>query len=58
MSTDPSGVKLPNELERRQIIYWLKRISSYTAWNRILGFYRAWAKVTEKAYRRPVKEAG
>jgi hypothetical protein len=40
---------LPSELERKQIYYWLKRLSSYTAWNRILGFYRAWAKITEKS---------
>ena len=49
MSNYPAGVMLPNELQRKQIFYWLKRVSSYTAWNRILGYYRAWAKVTEKS---------
>lgn len=43
---------LPGEQERKQIFYWLKRISSYTAWNRILGYYYAWAKVTEKSVQR------
>jgi hypothetical protein len=32
---------LPSEAERKQIFYWLKRISSYTARKRILGYYRA-----------------
>jgi hypothetical protein len=49
MSNYPPGVMLPSEAERKQIFYWLKRISSYTAWNRILGYYRAWAKITEKS---------
>lgn len=49
MSNLPQGVMLPSELERKQIFHWLKRISSYTAWNRILGYYRAWAKITEKS---------
>ncbi len=40
---------LPNARERRQIFYWLKRISSYTAWNRILDYYRAWASATERS---------
>jgi hypothetical protein len=43
---------LPSEQERKQIFYWLKRVSSYTAWNRILGYYRAWAKVTEGSVQR------
>ncbi|SAK78357.1 hypothetical protein AWB80_04756 [Caballeronia pedi] len=49
MSNYPPGVMLPSEAERKQIFYWLKRISSYTAWKRILGYYRAWAKFTEKS---------
>jgi hypothetical protein len=49
MSNYPPGVMLPSEAERKQIFYWLKRISSYTAWNRIFGYYRAWAKITEKS---------
>jgi hypothetical protein len=40
---------LPSAQERRQLFYWLKRISSYTAWSRILSYYQAWAKVTEKS---------
>jgi hypothetical protein len=47
----PDGVMLPSELERRQIFYWLKRISSYTAWNRILGYCQSWAEVTEASVR-------
>lgn len=45
---------LPSELERRQIFYWLKRISSYTAWNRILGYFRAWADIAETSVREAV----
>lgn len=46
MNAYPQGVMLPNEQERKQIFHWLKRTSSYTAWNRILGYYRTWAGVT------------
>lgn len=49
--TVPEGVMLPNEIERRQIFYTLKRWSSYTAWKRILDFYQAWADVAEKSLR-------
>lgn len=38
---------VPNETERKRIFFWLKQISSYTAWNRLLGFYRAWADAAE-----------
>ncbi|WEF34649.1 Imm72 family immunity protein [Pseudoduganella chitinolytica] len=45
--TLPSGepVLLPTELQRRQIFHWLKRVSSVTAWRRILDYYRHWASV-------------
>ncbi|CAN7717004.1 Imm71 family immunity protein [Caballeronia sp. LjRoot31] len=49
MNELPQGAMLPSELERKQIFYWLKRISSYTAWNRILGYYRHWATVAERS---------
>jgi hypothetical protein len=49
--TVPAGVMLPSELERRQIFHSLKRWSSYTAWNRILGFYQAWADAAETSLR-------
>jgi hypothetical protein len=49
--TLPDGVMLPTEQERKQIFYWLKRISSYTAWNRIHGYYDAWAGVCEQSVR-------
>jgi hypothetical protein len=49
--TLPDGVMLPSEQERRQIFYWLKRISSYTAWNRILGYYKAWVETVEQSVR-------
>ncbi len=45
------GVTLPTAYERKQIFYWLKQISSYTAWNRILVFYRTWADTTENCAR-------
>lgn len=49
--TTPEGTMLPSEHERKQIFYWLKRISSYTAWNRILGYYQAWADIVEQSVR-------
>ena len=49
MNGIPSGIMLPNALERRQIFYWLKRISSYSAWRRILEYYRSWVSITEKS---------
>ncbi|RBK38423.1 Imm71 family immunity protein, partial [Xanthomonas oryzae] len=47
----PEGLKLPNELERRQMFYQLKKESSFTAWNRMLELYQAWADVTERSVR-------
>lgn len=51
--TLPSGepALLPTELQRRQIFHWLKRVSSVTAWRRILDYYRQWASVTEACAR-------
>ncbi|CBJ40354.1 conserved hypothethical protein (plasmid) [Ralstonia solanacearum CMR15] len=46
-----SGVALPTDHERKQIFYWLKQISSYTAWNRIFSFYQAWAGAAEHCAR-------
>lgn len=48
------AIMLPSELERRQIFYWLKRVSSYTAWNRILGYFQAWADIAEISVREAV----
>ena len=42
---------LPSPLERRQIFYWLKRVSSVTAWRRILQYYEIWANATEDSIR-------
>ncbi len=42
---------LPNDLERRQMFYQLKKESSFTAWNRMLELYQAWADVTERSVR-------
>ncbi|SMQ95269.1 Imm71 family immunity protein [Xanthomonas fragariae] len=50
-SNFPEGLKLPNELERRQMFYQLKKESSFTAWNRMLELYKAWAGVTEESVR-------
>ncbi|KHL05527.1 UNVERIFIED_CONTAM: hypothetical protein LK11_69630, partial [Mumia flava] len=52
------GVTLPTEHERKQIFYWLKQISSFTAWNRIFGFYQAWAQATEECARRATEPTG
>nr|WP_167761369.1 Imm71 family immunity protein [Duganella callida] len=42
---------LPSELERQQIFYWLKRISSVTAWLRIFSYFQAWARAVEDSVR-------
>ncbi|WP_332851762.1 Imm71 family immunity protein [Duganella sp. S19_KUP01_CR8] len=42
---------LPSDLHRQQIFYWLQRVSSVTAWRRILGYYEAWATATENSVR-------
>ncbi|OLH70369.1 hypothetical protein IXO675_019850 [Xanthomonas oryzae pv. oryzae] len=47
----PEGLLLPNELERRQMFYQLKKESSFTAWNRLFELYQAWADVTERSVR-------
>lgn len=52
----PDAIMLPSELERRQIFYWLKRVSSYTAWNRILGYFQAWADIAENSVREAVNK--
>src|SRR5450830_484159 len=46
-----SSIYLPTDVERDQIFYWLKRISSFTAWNRIFEYYSAWAAATESSVR-------
>ncbi|MEE5092541.1 Imm71 family immunity protein [Xanthomonas euvesicatoria] len=50
-SNFPDGLMLPNDLERRQMFYQLKKESSFTAWNRMLELYQAWANVTEESVR-------
>jgi hypothetical protein len=50
-STISPNLLLPNELERRQMFHLLKKQSSYTAWNRILGYYQKWADITEESVR-------
>ncbi|QBG96726.1 hypothetical protein EYC55_16625 [Xanthomonas oryzae] len=50
-SNFPEGLMLPNDLERRQMFHQLKKESSFTAWNRMLELYRAWADVTERSVR-------
>lgn len=47
----PKNVLLPSELERRQIFYWLKKVSSVTAWRRIFHYYQIWATATESSLR-------
>ncbi|MDK3022118.1 Imm71 family immunity protein [Cupriavidus taiwanensis] len=46
-----ASVMLPSDHERRQIFYWLKQASSYTAWNRIYSFYRAWCNAAANCRR-------
>ncbi|CAN7410325.1 Imm71 family immunity protein [Pseudoduganella sp. LjRoot289] len=50
-SISSDAAKLPTGLERQQIFYWLKRVSSVTAWRRIFEYYKAWATATENSLR-------
>ncbi|NOV22262.1 hypothetical protein E5S69_01785 [Cupriavidus necator] len=40
VTSQSNNIHLPNDDERRKSFHWLKRISSYTAWKRILGYYQ------------------
>lgn len=42
---------LPSDIERTKIFYWLKKLSSITAWRRILAFYTTWAAIVAKSVR-------
>lgn len=44
-----SEALLPTPLERKQVFQWIKRISSYTAWTRLLEYYNRWAKQMERS---------
>jgi hypothetical protein len=44
-------ILIPNETEQRQMFYIIKKASSWTAWNRILGYYQKWAEVAENSVR-------
>jgi hypothetical protein len=46
-----NAVMLPSDFERQQIFYWLKRVSSVTAWRRIIQYHKAWADATENSLR-------
>lgn len=46
-----NAIKLPSDVERQQIYYWLKRVSSVTAWRRIFKYFKAWANATENSVR-------
>jgi Immunity protein 71/Immunity protein 72 len=46
-----SIVSEPSDLERKQIFYCLKRLSSLTAWARILQYYKDWLAVVEDSVR-------
>lgn len=46
-----NALMLPSDFERQQIFYWLKKVSSVTAWRRVFEYYRAWATATENSLR-------
>jgi hypothetical protein len=50
-SITKNAVMLPSDVERQQIFYWLKKLSSTTAWRRISKYYKAWADATENSVR-------
>jgi Immunity protein 71/Immunity protein 72 len=41
---------VPTPLERKQIFYWLKKASSYTAWERDTRYYKAWVEKFDELY--------
>lgn len=43
-------IMLPSDFERQQIFYWLKKVSSITAWRRIFEYYKIWAAATENSW--------
>lgn len=45
---------VPNDDERKKIFYWVKKSSSYTAWERAGRYYKAWLDVFREAYRETV----
>jgi len=42
---------LPSDLERQKTFYWIKKVSSLTAWKRIFELYQIWAAVAENSIR-------
>jgi len=48
MNAHPMPQISSRDLQRAQTLRWLKQISSFTTWNRILAHYRIWAAITEK----------
>lgn len=50
-SISGNDIMLPSSVEREKIYYWLKKISSVTAWRRIFEYYKAWAEVAENSVR-------
>jgi hypothetical protein len=47
----PNRVMLPSAVERQQIFYWLQKLSSVTAWRRIVQYYKTWADTAELSLR-------
>lgn len=41
---------IPTQIERKKLFYWLEKSSSYTAWERIGGFYKRWVDAFELLY--------
>ncbi len=42
--------RIPDELERRKLFYWLKKASSYTAYERVGRYYKAWVDEFKALY--------
>ncbi|MET0322984.1 MAG: Imm71 family immunity protein [Duganella sp.] len=47
---------VPSELERQQIFHLMQKVSSITAWRRILLLYKAWADVTKASWHEALKQ--
>ena len=59
---NPELHPIPDELERRKLFYWLKKASSYTAYERVGRYYKVWVDEFKTLYddsqRHPDSERG
>lgn len=52
----PQDLLVPNQAERQQLFYLLRKISSITAWRRAHAYYKAWVDVTKRSLQEATKQ--